>query len=276
MPSPSRGQPTIPLLPGEKVARFAPATAHFSARAAFPGVLHLTDQRLVFRPDGDGRWLDVRLRQVRNAVPFPVKLFGLITTGHALRVSADGARMNEEPWFAVDDPEAWGVAVTHARADAPASPPDLATLLSAAEAEGRDVVSREAFGSFLSKERGFPGGFWHAGDEHGLLDVIGSRLAGLGLSSDLLSDELRAELRRLAESDPGVSDAGEDQARRRQIACVAARINTAAGPAASARRLYAFAEDIPGWEADEPVWLLLNADERARLLALGIVHPLAG
>ena len=62
--------------------------------------------------------------------------------------------------------------------------------------------------------------------------------------------------------------------RRRQLSCVAGRVNTAAGPTVGARRLYEFVEDIPGWESDEPVWLLLlNADERARLLALGIVRP---
>lgn len=276
MASASGMGPTIPLLPGEKVARFAPATGHFQTPAGFPGVLHLTNQRLVFRPDGNGRYLDARLGQVRGATTFPVKLFGLIPTRRALRVSID-ARVSEEPWFAVGEPDAWSLAITQARADAPAGPPDFAAMLSAAEAEGRDAVSREAFGSFLADERGFPGGFWHAQDEEGLQDVIGSRLADLGVPGDLLSDEkLRAELKRLGTLDAGTSDADEDKARRRQIACVAARVNAVAGPAAGARRLYGFAEGIPGWEADEPVWLLLNADERARLLALGIVRPLAG
>jgi hypothetical protein len=240
-----------------------------------PGVLHLTNQRLLFRPDGNGRCLDVRLQEVQGSTTFPLKLFGLIPTGRALRVSIDTGHVREEPWFVVDDPDAWSVGIAQARADAP-SPPDLAALLTAAEAEGRDAVSREALGGFLAVERGFPRGFWHPGDEEGLLDVIASRVADLGLPSDLLSDAtLRSELQRIAESDPAESDADEDRARRRQIACVAARINAAAGPAMGARRLYAFAEDIPGWEPDEPVWLLLNADERARLLALGILTPLA-
>src|SRR5262249_51669889 len=105
-------------------------------------------------------------------------------------------------------------------------------------------------------------------DDEGLLDVIGSSLEALGLPPDVLSDDdLRAELRRAAESLP------EDEARRAQIARIAARINEASGAAAGAKRLHTFAEDIPGWEADEPVWLLLTADERSRLLALGIVRP---
>jgi len=146
---------------------------------------------------------------------------------------------------------------------------DLDRMLSAAEAAGQRAISREKFGRFLAEDRGFPGGFWHPEDEEGLLDVVGSRLEGLGLPDVRSDDALRAELRELAESDPD-----EEQARRRQIARVAARVNEAAGAAADARRLYAFAEDIPGWEADEPVWLLLTADERARLVALGIIVPL--
>jgi hypothetical protein len=264
----------IPLLPGEKVARFAPATARFVTRAGAPGVLHLTDQRLIFRPDGDGRLLDARLGKVRGSTTFSPKILGFIPTRRALRVSIDNGRAGEEPWFVVEDADAWNAAIAQARAAATARMRDLAALLSAGEAAGRDAVSREAFGSFLAAERGFPGGFWHPGDEDSLLEVIGSRVADLALPADLLADpKLRAELRRIAQSEPGKSDADEDRARRRQIACVAARINTLAGPAASTRRLYAFADDIPGWEAHVPVWLHLNADERARLLALGVVNP---
>ena len=52
------GEPsTIALFPGEKVARLAPATGHFSTPTGFPGVLHLTNQRLVFWPAGNGRAL---------------------------------------------------------------------------------------------------------------------------------------------------------------------------------------------------------------------------
>jgi len=183
-------------------------------------------------------------------------------------------RVSEEPWFVIGDPDAWNVAITQARAGAPAMP-ELAALLTAGETAGREAISREAFGSFLADQRGFPGGFWQSKDEHALLTVIGGRLADFGLSRDLLSDaKLRAELQRLGQS--GTSEADENQARRRQIACVAARINSAAGPAAATRRLYPFADDIPGWEAREPVWLLLNAEERARLLALGIVSPVGG
>jgi len=274
MATPSHDGPRIPLFPGEKVARSAPATAHFSTRTALPGVLHLTDQRLVFRPDGNGRLLDARLGAVRGSTTFLQKLLNLIPTRRALRVSINNGRVSEEPWFVIGDPDAWNVAITQARAGAPAMP-ELAALLTAGETAGREAISREAFGSFLADQRGFPGGFWQSKDEHALLTVIGGRLADFGLSRDLLSDaKLRAELQRLGQS--GTSEADENQARRRQIACVAARINSAAGPAAATRRLYPFADDIPGWEAREPVWLLLNAEERARLLALGIVSPVGG
>jgi hypothetical protein len=269
------GPSTIALFPGEKVARFAPATGHFSTPTAIPGVLHLTNQRLVFWPDGNGVSLDARLQVVRGSTTFSRKRLGFIPAGLALRVSIDTGRVRDEPWFVVDDADAWNAAITKARADAAAAP-DLAALLTAGEAEGKDAVSREAFGRFLLSARGFPGGFWHPQDDDGLLNVLGGWMTDAGLPGDLMADEkLRAELKRLAESMAEPSDAAEDQARRRQIHCVAARVNSTVGPAAGARRLYQFAEDVPGWEPDEPVWLFLNADERARLLALGIVHPLA-
>jgi hypothetical protein len=269
------GPSTIALFPGEKVARFAPATGHFATPAGFPGVLHLTNQRLVFWPDGNGRALDARLQVVRGSTTVSRKRLGFIPVSPALRVSIHTGRVSEEPWFVLDDADAWNAAITQARADAPAAP-DLAALLAAGEAEGKDAVSREAFGRFLLNERGFPGGFWHPQDEDGLLDILGLWMTDAGLPGDLMADEkLRAELKRIAESMTEPSDAAEDQARRRQIHCVASRINSTIGPAAGARRLYQFAEDVPGWEPDEPVWLFLNADERVRLLALGIVHALA-
>ena len=100
----------------------------------------------------------------------------------------------EEPWFIVDDANGWNAAIAKARADAPPVP-DLAALLTAGEAEGKDAVSREAFGRFLLNERGFPGGFWHPDDDDGLLGVFGGWMTDAGLPGDLMADEkLRAEL----------------------------------------------------------------------------------
>jgi hypothetical protein len=269
----------VNLYPGEKVSRSAPATAHapkvVRGERMFRGVLHLTDQRLIFRPDaadpGPGCPGFFPFRRISHTTVFSPKLLGLIPSSRrALRVSTDWGRPGQEPWFVVDDADAWSAAIAQARADAASNPLDLGRMLAAAEAEGAGAISREAFGLFLAEDRGFPGGFWHPEDDEGLLDVIGSRLEALGLAPNVLSDDdLRAELRRAAESRP------EDEARRLQIARIAARINEASGAAAGARRLHAFAEDIPGWEADEPVWLLLTADERSRLLALGVVHVLS-
>jgi hypothetical protein len=269
------GPSTIALFPGENVTRFAAATVHFAKPTGCPGILHLTNQRLIFWPDGNGPALDARLHEVRASTTFSRKRLGFIPVSPALRVSIHSGQVSQEPWFILDDADAWNTAITNARAHAPAAL-DLAALLAAGEAQGKDAVSREAFGRFLLRERGFPGGFWHPDDEDGLLEVFGDWMTEAGLPGGLLADEkFRAELKRIAESTAEPSDAAEDQARRRQIHCVAARVNSTVGPAAGARRLYQFAENVPGWEPDEPVWLFLNAEERARLLALGIVHPLA-
>jgi len=267
------GPSTIALFPGEKVVRVAQARMHLSKPTGSPGVLHLTNQRLVFWPDGNGAALDARLQEVRGSATFARKRLGFIPAGLALRVSID-RRGRDETWFLVDDADGWNAAITKSRADAPPVP-DLAALLTAVEVEGKDVVSREAFGRFLLNERGFPGGFWHPDEDDGLLNVFGGWITDAGLPGELMADgKLRAELKRIAESMAEPTDAAEDEARRRQVHCVAARVNWMVGPGAGARRLYQFAEDLPGWEPDEPVWLFLNADERARLLALGIVHPL--
>src|SRR4029079_18341117 len=265
---------TMPLFPGEKVVRVAQASMHVS-KGPSPGVLHLTNQRLVFSPDGNGAALDARLQEVQGSATFARKRLGFISAGLALRVSIDTGHWAQVAWFVVDDAAGWNAAITKSRADAPPVP-DLAALLTAGETEGKDVVSRGAFGRFLLNERGFPGGFWHPDDDVGLLEVFGDWITEAGLPGDLMADEkFRAELKRIAESMAAPTDAAEDEARRRQVHCVAARVNSTVGPAAGARRLYQFVEDLPGWEPDEPGWLFLNADESARLLALGIVHPLA-
>jgi hypothetical protein len=146
-------------------------------------------------------------------------------------------------------------------------------VLRAAETENPRAYSREMIGLFLAADRGFPGGFWHPEDEEGLVGVMGSWLERNALPNLLSDPKLTAELQRIAEAHPG-GDEEEDEARRMQVTCVAARVNETSG-AKGTRRLYEFAEDIQGWEADEPVWLFLTTDERTRLLALGIVHPLA-
>jgi hypothetical protein len=87
------GTSIIALFPGEKVARSGPVTAHFSTPTAIPGVLHLTNQRLVFWPDGDHASLDARLQDVRGSTTFPRKRLGFIPAGLALRVSIDTGRI---------------------------------------------------------------------------------------------------------------------------------------------------------------------------------------
>src|SRR6478752_3165804 len=135
MSSPS----TIALFPGEKVARHAPATGYFSTPTAIPGVLHLTNQQLVFWPAGNGVSLDARLQVVQDSTTFSRKRLGFIPAGLALRVSIDTGRVRDEPWFIVEDAGAWNEAITSARAAAPAAP-DLAALLTAGEAEGKDAL----------------------------------------------------------------------------------------------------------------------------------------
>ncbi|MBN2195287.1 MAG: hypothetical protein JW751_20890 [Polyangiaceae bacterium] len=43
---------------------------------------------------------------------------------------------------------------------------------------------------------------------------------------------------------------------------------------AAPKRFYAFAENLPDWELDQPVWLFLSDSQRAELFRLGIVSAL--
>ncbi len=49
-------------------------------------------------------------------------------------------------------------------------------------------------------------------------------------------------------------------------------MNAALERDASRYRLYGFAEDVAGWESDEPVIMLLTGSERGRLVESGVVR----
>jgi hypothetical protein len=121
--------------------------------------------------------------------------------------------------------------------------------------------------SKLAKERSFPAGFWHPEDADGLADVMRGCLADLGLAPDVVSDALIASL---VEQFARLDD--EDAARRHQIGAALHVVNRAL----TGRRFYAFAEGVPGWESDEPVWILLSPEEHALLVGTGLFHPPVG
>ncbi len=121
----------------------------------------------------------------------------------------------------------------------------------------------------LANARAFPGGWWHATDIESAISVMSSRLEELGVEVAFPVASLEAQLS-LAEV---ASDDDENVLRRASIRLVLGEINRALTDAGGAARFFQFAEDVPGWESDEPVWLLLTSDERDQLVAIRMLTP---
>ena len=128
-------------------------------------------------------------------------------------------------------------------------------------------------GALLQSDRGFPNGFWHAQDADGALDVMIISLGNLGLDSTMLPEPfVRAVVERHAGS--LCTDEDEDLARRREIADAVLHVNSLLKKKHSPYRFFSFAEDMPGWESNEPVWMLLTEDERTTMIERNLVRKL--
>jgi len=143
------------------------------------------------------------------------------------------------------------------------------TLRQARGASRDQTIARLA--PVLAKARAFPEGFWHPEDIESALEVMGERLVELGVEREVIPE---AQLARLMEEH--ADDLEEDALRRRQIGMTLQAANASLSRRGEPARFYAFAEDVPGYESDEPVWLLLTADERARLLGLDVLEEPSG
>ncbi len=130
---------------------------------------------------------------------------------------------------------------------------------------------KERFGRALARDRGFPQGWWHGDDLESAVKVMEARLTELGLVAPLDLEDLRRATRGFV----GVLE-GEDLLRRHTIGHAAREANGFLAGMERPERLYAFADDVPGWELEEPVWLLLTTPERARLLEVGLLRPPQG
>jgi hypothetical protein len=139
--------------------------------------------------------------------------------------------------------------------------------LLSAHAPGDDPAELRAA---LQINLGFPGGFWHP-EEPAALDVMRGCLEDLALNAELISLPMVLET---IEALPDIrSDEEEDAARRDQIAAILRQITPAIAEA-DGRCFCAFGNTEPGWESDEPVWLLLTDAQRQALLEATIVSAL--
>jgi hypothetical protein len=121
----------------------------------------------------------------------------------------------------------------------------------------------------LARARAFPEGFWHPEDVESGLEVMEARLEELGIDPEVLRD--------LPAAADGAGDVTEDEERRHAIGRALRHVNAALASGGRPERFHAFADEgLVGWESDEPVWLLLTAEERARVLEGGLLEEPTG
>lgn len=120
----------------------------------------------------------------------------------------------------------------------------------------------------IADERGFPEGWWHGDDLESALAVMVDRFTDLGLVAPLD----RKDLAKAAAEHVSMVE-GEDTVRRHVIGHAVREANGFLTGMGRAEHFYAFAPDAPGWDASEPMWLLLTASERELLLRTGVLHP---
>ena len=138
--------------------------------------------------------------------------------------------------------------------------------LPASEAQAQAPAARAAIGVAVQQARGFPQGFWHPEELDDAIDIMRACLDDLGLDSAFV-EGARAEL--AAATTAWLEEHDEEDARRLQITAVMAMANARLQAVASPLAFVEFDEPVAGWEADEPVWVLARADERAWLASLG-------
>lgn len=199
-------------------------------------------------------------------------LWGLIPRGKRLVVDFHIHNRQFPLRFSVADPAEWARAIDQALDNlgeraAPSERLDQALA---------DGVCQPARYVTTLLELSFPQAVWHVEDDVALESILVAVLGQLGAADYLPGPDfyrrLVEEVAVDAEFAPEDDDPEEYLARREQIAGLMSRINDALAPQCD-RRFYQFAEDLPGWEADEPVWLFLTEKQRERLLELGVVHP---
>ena len=123
-----------------------------------------------------------------------------------------------------------------------------------------------ALGAAVQQVRGFPQGYWHPEALEDAIDTMRACLDDLEVESEFVQ-KAKAEL--ATATTEWLEEHDEEDARRLQITAVMAMANARLLAVASPLAFVEFDEPVPGWEADEPVWVLVSAQERAWLATLG-------
>lgn len=117
----------------------------------------------------------------------------------------------------------------------------------------------------LGAARGFPEGSWSPDDLPRATAAMDERLRTMGLEI-LSAEDIHRALQGLRETEPGAD-------RRRQIQHVLSKANRRLERASDTRRFRAYAEDLPGWDPDEPAWLLCEEAEHRMLVDMDVLRP---
>jgi hypothetical protein len=117
----------------------------------------------------------------------------------------------------------------------------------------------------LGAARGFPEGSWSPDDLPRATSTMHERFQSMGLEL-LKAEDIHRVLEELRSAEPSAD-------RRRQIGQVLQRANRQLERASDPRRFRAYAEDLPGWDPDEPAWLLCDEAEHRMLTDMDLLRP---
>jgi len=241
------------------------------------GRLFLTTGCLAFRPMtiyayapsltiglGDVVAVERGNRRLLSLVPLP---------GARLDVTARVSGREFLLRITVNDVDGWITRIEEARA-AMKPKPSADALIDQAVAAGVSDPGR--YVPALAR-LSFPQAFWHTEALDDLRDVIDGVLGDLGVRELLpwpeFLDQLMPTLQVEVETGPEDYETGEGSeqwGRIEQVTRIMTAVNAALPPDAP-KRFYRFAETLPGWESDEPVWLYLTQEQVEGLTQLGIV-----
>jgi hypothetical protein len=118
----------------------------------------------------------------------------------------------------------------------------------------------------------YPGGFWHAGSDDDLAEMLSYDVERLQLpitpahQASIVRTVIHAENVRV----DLVAD--EDKLRHDEILDLVTRIHETMD-SGTPRRFHRFESDFPGWEIEDPFHLWLTVEEASVLVGLGIVTP---
>ncbi len=236
------------------------------------GRLYLTNAAIAFRPgiaEPHGQRLTVALESVLSTTAVQPRFLGLFKRPPRVNVAVQFPSGTLVASFRVDDAQHLSSRLTQAAARWNASM--RRTPLQLIEQGLTDGIADRNRYQYALTALSFPQGFWHVEATDDLERMLDLSFEDLNL--DLPEGFVARLLPSLDVEEYVTKDSDEQPARIEQLKRIVAAVN-ASLPEDEPRRIEQFAEDLPWWEHQEPVYVLLTPDLRDRLVSAGVLTPL--